>query len=170
MAKICNVSQNILDRQVVRVKLPEKANGETWKQGDLVVAETLVTGSRVIYEGTEVTNATDKPVIIINQGIYKDKHGNRVEGMVNPDAIEYQAGEIVTCIRLEVNTVIELTAGCANGTLVVGQGLVVDTTTKGLKVDTLTGTEKLALKIEAVSFQGVGNGFETTAIARTVNA
>ena len=45
MAKICNVSQYVLDRQVTRVKLPAKADGTNWKQGDLVVAETLVSGT-----------------------------------------------------------------------------------------------------------------------------
>ena len=170
MAKICNVSQYVLDRQVTRVKLPARADGTNWKQGDLVVAETLVSGTRSTYAGAEVSATTDKPVIIINQDVYKDKYGNRVEGMVNPDYIELHAGQVIKAIRPEVNTVFELTEGCVDGTFVVGQYLVPDTTTKGLKVEASLTTEELAFKIEAVSFQGLGNGFETTALVRTVRA
>lgn len=170
MAKICNVSQYVLDRQVTRVKLPAKADGTNWKQGDLVVAEELVTGERSMYAGAEVSATTDKPCIIINQDVYKDKYGNRVEGMVNPDAIELHAGQVIKAIRPEVNTVFELTQDCVDGTLTKNQYLVPDNTTKGFKVVASLTTEELALKIEAVSFQGLGSGFETTALVRTVRA
>ena len=170
MAKICNVSQYVLDRQVTRVKLPAKADGTNWKQGDLVVCETLVAGTRSTYAGEEVSAKTDRPVIIINYGVYQDKYGNRVEGMVNPDYIELHAGQVIKAIRPENNTIFELSQGCVEGTFVVGQYLVPDTTTKGLKVVAALTTEELALKIEAVSFQGLGDGFETTALVRTVRA
>lgn len=171
MAKICNVSQYVLDRQVVRVKLPAKADGTNWKQGEFIVCESLVSGTRSTYQGEEVSATTDKPCIIINQGIYKDAHGNRTEGMVNPGHIEYKAGEVVTAIRPEVNTVFELTADCVSGTPTVGQFLVPDTVDlQKPKVVASTTTEKEAFKIEAVSFQGLGNGFESTMIVRTVLA
>lgn len=168
--KICVVSQLPLDRQVTRVKLPVKADGTNWKQGELVVAETLVTGERTTYDGKEVSLATDKPVIIINQDVYKDAYGNRIDGMVSPSVIELHAGQVIKTIRPEVNTLFELSYDCVGGTPVIGSYLVVDETTKALKVVSAITTEKYAFKIEATEYEGHGNNFVQMMIVRTVIA
>ena len=147
----------INSKDVITIKLP--ATG-TFYQGDQLVAETLITGSRTNYVGEEVTDATAETVIIINQNVYKDEFGNRHGLVANVGKITYTAGETVTALRATKNVILEMTADCIdlNGTAsiadTVGKYLVpkvgVANDRKLVVVDTI-GTAGTAYKIEAVS-------------------
>ena len=154
----------INSKDVITIKLP--ATG-TFYQGDQLVAEKLVTGSRTNYVGEEVEAGTvnAETVIIINQNVYKDEFGNRHGLVANVGKITYTAGETVTALRASKNVILEMTADCIdlNGTAsiadTVGKYLIpkvkgVDTKGKDdrklVVVDTI-GTAGTAYKIEAVS-------------------
>ena len=146
----------INSKDVITIKLP--ATG-TFYQGDQLVAENLITGSRTNYVGEEVADATAETVIIINQNVYKDEFGNRHGLVANVGKITYTAGETVTALRASKNVILEMTMDCIDldGTDVadlVGKYLVpkvgVDDDRK-LVVATAMGTAQTAYKIEAVS-------------------
>ena len=151
----------INSKDVITIKLP--ATG-TFYQGDQLVAEKLVTGSRTNYVGEEVTDATAETVIIINQNVYKDEFGNRHGLVANVGKITYTAGETVTALRANKNVILEMTMDCIdlNKTDVanlVGKYLVpkekgVDDKGRDdrkLVVADAIGTAQPAYKIEAVS-------------------
>ena len=146
----------INSKDVITIKLP--ATG-TFYQGDQLVAETLITGSRTNYVGEEVADATAETVIIINQNVYKDEFGNRHGLVANVGKITYTAGETVTALRASKNVILEMTMDCIdlNKTDVadlVGKYLVpkvgVANDRKLVVADTI-GTAQTAYKIEAVS-------------------
>ena len=146
----------INSKDVITIKLP--ATG-TFYQGDQLVAETLITGSRTNYVGEEVTDATAETVIIINQNVYKDEFGNRHGLVANVGKITYTAGETVTALRANKNVVLEMTIDCIDldGTDVadlVGKYLVPKVGVaddRKLVVADAMGTANTAYKIEAVS-------------------
>ena len=149
----------INSKDVITIKLP--ATG-TFYQGDQLIAEKLIDGSRTNYEGEEVEAGTvdAETVIIINQNVYKDEFGNRHGLVANVGKITYTAGETVTALRATKNVILEMTADCIdlNGTAsiadTVGKYLVpkvgVANDRKLVVVDTI-GTAGTAYKIEAVS-------------------
>ena len=149
----------INSKDVITIKLP--ATG-TFYQGDQLIAEKLITGSRTNYVGEEVEAGTvnAETVIIINQNVYKDEFGNRHGLVANVGKITYTAGETVTALRASKNVILEMTADCIdlNGTAsiadTVGKYLIpkvgVDNDRKLVVVDTI-GTAGTAYKIEAVS-------------------
>ena len=147
----------INSKDVITIKLP--ATG-TFYQGDQLIAEKLIDGSRTNYVGEEVADATAETVIIINQNVYKDEFGNRHGLVANVGKITYTAGETVTALRASKNVILEMTADCIdlNGTAsiadTVGKYLVpkvgVANDRKLVVVDTI-GTAGTAYKIEAVS-------------------
>ena len=146
----------INSKDVITIKLP--ATG-TFYQGDQLVAETLITGSRTNYVGEEVADATAETVIIINQNVYKDEFGNRHGLVANVGKITYTAGETVTALRANKNVILEMTMDCIDldGTDVadlVGKYLVpkvgVDDDRKLVVADAI-GTAQTAYKIEALS-------------------
>ena len=147
----------INSKDVITIKLP--ATG-TFYQGDQLIAEKLIDGSRTNYVGEEVTDATAETVIIINQNVYKDEFGNRHGLVANVGKITYTAGETVTALRASKNVILEMTADCIdlNGTAsiadTVGKYLIpkvgVANDRKLVVVDTI-GTAGTAYKIEAVS-------------------
>ena len=147
----------INSKDVITIKLP--ATG-TFYQGDQLVAETLITGSRTNYVGEEVADATAETVIIINQNVYKDEFGNRHGLVANVGKITYTAGETVTALRASKNVILEMTADCIdlNGTAsiadTVGKYLVPKVgvaNDRKLVVADAIGTAGTAYKIEAVS-------------------
>ena len=146
----------INSKDVITIKLP--ATG-TFYQGDQLVAEKLVTGSRTNYVGEEVTDATAETVIIINQNVYKDEFGNRHGLVANVGKITYTAGETVTALRANKNVILEMTMDCIdlNKTDVadlVGKYLVPKVgvaNDRKLVVADAIGTAQTAYKIEAVS-------------------
>ena len=99
----------INSKDVITIKLP--ATG-TFYQGDQLVAEKLITGSRTNYVGEEVADATAETVIIINQNVYKDEFGNRHGLVANVGKITYTAGETVTALRANKNVILEMTMDC----------------------------------------------------------
>ena len=146
----------INSKDVITIKLP--ATG-TFYQGDQLVAETLITGSRTNYVGEEVTDATAETVIIINQNVYKDEFGNRHGLVANVGKITYTAGETVTALRASKNVILEMTMDCIDldGTDVadlVGKYLVPKVggaDNRKLVAADAIGTAQTAYKIEAVS-------------------
>ena len=146
----------INSKDVITIKLP--ATG-TFYQGDQLVAETLITGSRTNYVGEEVADATAETVIIINQNVYKDEFGNRHGLVANVGKITYTAGETVTALRASKNVILEMTVDCIdlNKTDVadlVGKYLVPKVgvaNDRKLVVADAIGTAGTAYKIEAVS-------------------
>ena len=146
----------INSKDVITIKLP--ATG-TFYQGDQLVAEKLITGSRTNYVGEEVTDATAETVIIINQNVYKDEFGNRHGLVANVGKITYTAGETVTALRASKNVILEMTMDCIDldGTDVadlVGKYLVPKVgvaNDRKLVVADAIGTAQTAYKIEAVS-------------------
>ena len=149
----------INSKDVITIKLP--ATG-TFYQGDQLIAEKLIDGSRTNYEGEEVEAGTvdAETVIIINQNVYKDEFGNRHGLVANVGKITYTAGETVTALRATKNVILEMTADCIdlNGVTniadTVGKYLIpkvgVADDRKLVVVDTM-GTAGTAYKIEAVS-------------------
>ncbi len=148
----------INSKDVITIKLP--ATG-TFYQGDQLIAEKLIDGSRTNYEGKEVEAGTvdAETVIIINQNVYKDEFGNRHGLVANVGKITYTAGETVTALRASKNVILEMTMDCIDldGTDVadlVGKYLVpkvgVDNDRKLVVADAI-GTANTAYKIEAVS-------------------
>ena len=146
----------INSKDVITIKLP--ATG-TFYQGDQLVAETLITGSRTNYVGEEVADAAAETVIIINQNVYKDEFGNRHGLVANVGKITYTAGETVTALRATKNVILEMTMDCIdlNKTDVadlVGKYLVPKVgvaNDRKLVVADAIGTASTAYKIEAVS-------------------
>ena len=148
----------INSKDVITIKLP--ATG-TFYQGDQLIAEKLVTGSRTNYVGEEVEAGTvdAETVIIINQNVYKDEFGNRHGLVANVGKITYTAGETVTALRASKNVILEMTMDCIDldGTDVadlVGKYLVPKVgvaNDRKLVVADAIGTAQTAYKIEAVS-------------------
>ena len=149
----------INSKDVITIKLP--ATG-TFYQGDQLIAEKLITGSRTNYVGEEVEAGTvnAETVIIINQNVYKDEFGNRHGLVANVGKITYTAGETVTALRASKNVILEMTADCIdlNGTAsiadTVGKYLVPKVgvaNDRKLVVADAIGTAQTAYKIEAVS-------------------
>ena len=146
----------INSKDVITINLP--ATG-TFYQGDQLIAEKLVTGSRTNYVGEEVADATAETVIIINQNVYKDEFGNRHGLVANVGKITYTAGETVTALRANKNVILEMTMDCIdlNKTDVadlVGKYLVPKVgvaNDRKLVVADAIGTAQTAYKIEAVS-------------------
>ena len=146
----------INSKDVITIKLP--ATG-TFYQGDQLIAEKLITGSRTNYVGEEVADATAETVIIINQNVYKDEFGNRHGLVANVGKITYTAGETVTALRASKNVILEMTMDCIdlNKTDVadlVGKYLVPKVgvaNDRKLVVADAIGTAGTAYKIEAVS-------------------
>ena len=148
----------INSKDVITIKLP--ATG-TFYQGDQLIAEKLITGSRTNYVGEEVEAGTvnAETVIIINQNVYKDEFGNRHGLVANVGKITYTAGETVTALRASKNVILEMTMDCIdlNKTDVadlVGKYLVPKVgvaNDRKLVVAAAIGTAQTAYKIEAVS-------------------
>ena len=141
----------INSKDVITIKLP--ATG-TFYQGDQLVAEKLIDGSRTNYVGEEVADATAETVIILNQNVYKDEFGNRHGLDANVGKITYTAGETVTALRATKNVILEMTVDWIDGTPEVGKYLVpkvgVDDDRKLVVADAI-GTAQTAYKIEALS-------------------
>ena len=146
----------INSKDVITIKLPAAG---TFYQGDQLIAEKLITGSRTNYVGEAVTDATAETVIIINQNVYKDEFGNRHGLVANVGKITYTAGETVTALRANKNVILEMTMDCIdlNKTDVadlVGKYLVPKVgvaNDRKLVVADAISTAQTAYKIEAVS-------------------
>ena len=119
------------EKDVIKVRLPYPTNPTspdqklTFAQGDQLVAEVLVDGTRDVYEGKLVTDpATEETVIIFNQDVYKDEFGNKHGFVQNPAYIRYQSGEIITAVRANKNIKLQVSEQAYTGTAVNEQFLV----------------------------------------------
>lgn len=115
------------EKDVIKVKLPRDSSGNplTFAQGDQLVAEVLVDGTRDVYDGKLVADpATEETVIIFNQGVYADEFGNRHGFVQNPAYIRYKSDEIVTAVRATKNVKLQISEQAYVGTAVNEQFLV----------------------------------------------
>ena len=107
------------EKDVIKVRLPFATDGKklTFAQGDQLVAEELMEGTRDEYKGQLVTDpTTEETVIIFNQGVYKDEFGNRHGLVQNPAFIRYESGELVTAVRASKNVKLQISKDAITGT------------------------------------------------------
>ena len=164
--KICVPSILPLDREVIKVKVPTST---TMAQGQVVVAESLSGTSRSIYTGALVTEpTTDLPAIVINQGVYEDTNGARVEGYVNPGDFTYKAADVITAVRPAKGLTFEMTNDCFSGTAVKDQYLIPQDNSHELVVSASSASNAFALQIEQLITLPVGNTFVAGVLVRVV--
>lgn len=144
-------------KEVIKVRVPVAT---TLYQGSQLVCESLEnTTTRSIYTGTLVAALTDSPCMVINQGVYEDANGARVEGYVNPGSFTYQAGDVITVIRPQQDLIFTMTSDCYTGTAIKDQYLVPAIGAEKLVVSATVGTAKVAYQIEQLVNVPVGNKF-----------
>ena len=165
--KICVPVILPLDKDVIKVRVP---SATTLYQGSQIVAESLEnTTTRSIYAGSLVADITkDAPAIVINQGVYENADGARVEGYVDPGAFSYKAGDVITAIRPEKDLLFEMSNDCFVGTAIKDQFLITTVASDQLTVAATVGTAITAYKIEQLVSIPSGNGFVAGVIARVV--
>ena len=163
--KICVPVVLPIDKNVIKVRVP---SATTLYQGSQIVAESLEnTTTRSIYAGSLVADITkDMPAIVINQGVYENADGARVEGYVDPGAFSYKAGDVITAIRPSKDLVFELTSDCFVGTAIKDQYLITTVASDQLTVSATVGTAIVAYKIEQLVSIPSGNGFVAGVLAR----
>jgi len=166
ITRICVPNIKPAEKEVIKVRVPVAT---TLYQGSQLVCESLEnTTTRSIYTGTLVANLTDSPCIVINQGVYEDANGARVEGYVNPGSFSYQAGDVITVIRPQQDLIFTMTSDCYTGTAIKDQYLVPAVAGEKLAVATTVGTAKVAYQIEQLVTVPVGNTFVAGALVRIV--
>lgn len=155
--KICVPITLPLDREVIKVKVPTST---TMYQGQVVVAESLSGTNKSIYTGAIVTEpTTDLPAIVINQGVYEDTNGARVEGYVNPGDFSYKAADVITAIRPGKGLQFNMTNDCFSGTAIKDQFLIPQDNSHELVVSASSASNALAYQIEQIISIPVGNTF-----------
>lgn len=165
--KICVPVILPLEKNVIKVRVPVAT---TLYQGSQIVAESLEnTTTRSIYAGSLVANiTTDVPAIVINQGVYEDANGARVEGYVDPGSYSYKAGDVITAIRPGKDLLFEMTADCYVGTAIKDEYLITTVASDQLTVAAAIGTAITAYKIEQLVSIPSGNGFVAGVLVRVV--
>lgn len=163
--KICVPVILPLEKDVIKVRVPVAT---TLYQGSQIVAESLEnTTTRSIYVGSLVADITkDEPAIVINQGVYEDINGARVEGYVDPGILTYKAGDVITAVRPEKDLLFEMSADCFIGTAIKDQYLITTVASDQLTVSATVATAVTAYKIEQLVSIPSGNGFVAGVIAR----
>ena len=145
------------EKDVIKVRLPFATGGSklTFAQGDQLVAETLVAGTRDEYAGKLVADpSTEETVIIFNQGVYKDQFGNRHGFVQDPSLIRYESGELVTAVRASKNVKLQVSKDAITGVIADGSYLVPQVATEtsedtfGLTVSATATGFATAYKIE----------------------
>jgi len=165
--KICVPVLLPSDKDVVKVIVPAST---TLYQGEVVVAESLSGTYESIYTGAIVTEpTTDIPAIIINQGVYEDANGARVNGYVNPGDFSYLAADVITAVRPTKNLLFKLTDDCFSGTAIKDQFIILQDNSHTLVVSATVTTNAFSLKIEQLITIPVGNTFVSGVLVRVVN-
>jgi uncharacterized UPF0146 family protein len=165
--KICVPAILPLEKDVIKVKVPAST---TLYQGNVVVAESLNGTSESIYTGALVTEpTTDLPAIVINQGVYEDTNGVRVEGYVNPGDFSYKAADVITAIRPTKDLLFKMTNDCFSGVAVKDQFLILQDNSHELVVSAVATTNSFSLKIEQLISIPVGNTFVPGVLLRVYN-
>jgi len=171
--RICIPLTKIAEKNIEKVKVP---TGMTLYAGDVVLAETLESGSREVYTGVQVTDITAQyPCIVLTQGVYED--GNyRPSGHPNVGENSFTPGSVITVARLEKDLKFEITWDSLDNTATVtpaaGVYLTPVNSDNQLATAAAAGTALTVLKIEGVSNIGMGGqmalDYEDSVIARVV--
>ncbi len=165
--KICVPVLLPSDKDVVKVIVPAST---TLYQGEVVVAESLSGTYESIYTGAIVTEpTTDIPAIIINQGVYEDANGARVNGYVNPGDFSYLAADVITAVRPAKDLLFKMTDDCFSGTAIKDQFLILQDNSHELVVSAVVTTNAFSLKIEQLITIPVGNTFVSGVLVRVIN-
>ena len=161
------------------VETVEVPDGVTLKVGDVITAETLVTGSKKVYEGALVTDEdTEDLLLIIDQKFVELADGRRIEGSNLLTDLAFTEGMKITAIRLHKDFKFEISQDSLGNTGVVAPAvdvfLVASAGEQLLQTSATVGDAKVALKIEAVATIPTGGnmslGYEPSVIARVVQA
>jgi len=177
MANFCYPLHDKISEKLVEVVVVP--TGATLTAGDIILAETLVVGSKKVYAGTKVADITkDEPAIIIDQRFEELVGGRRPDGGNMLEDIKFVAGDKVHVIRLSKNMKYEIAIDKLDNTGVVvpaaGVFLIPKNGSWTLSTSATIGTAKVALKIEAVASVPTGGnlglGFSGSVIARVVLA
>ena len=158
------------------VETVEIPAGATFKVGDVIATNGLVTGSNKVYMGKIIADVTaEKPLLIIDQKFVELANGQRVEGSNLLTDLEFKAGDKVTAIRLIENLKFEISQDSLDNTGVVtpaaGVYLVAANADQQLKtIASPVGTELVALIIESITTIPTGGqmalGYDAGVIAR----
>jgi len=177
MANFCYPLHDKIHEELVEVVVVPA--GATLTAGDIILAETLVTGSNKVYAGTQVTDITaDEPLIIIDQRFEELSDGRRPNGGNMLTDIEFVAGDKVHAIRLLKNMKYEIAVDkIANAGVVApaaGVFLIPENGEWKFATSATIGTAIVALKIESTPSVATGGnlglGFSSSVIARVVLA
>lgn len=167
------------DFSEVIVETVKVQNGQTFYVGDILSAETLVSGSKKVYAPTVVADATaEKPAIIIDQGIIKLSDGRRVEGGNLLTDLSFIENDVIHVVRLEDNLKFEISVDSLGNTGVVapavGKYLIPANGEQKLQTADAIGTANVALVIESLATIPTGGnmalGYASSVIARVVKA
>jgi len=174
MANICYAMHEEISEQLVEaVKVP---TGATLVAGNVLLAETLATGSTTVYEGAQVTAVTQAPVIIVDQKFEQLADGRRPDGSNMVTGIQFRAGEVVHAIRFSKHMKYEIATDVLDTTIApaVGKFIIPKANSYQMIVADALGTATVGLKIEALETIAVGGnvtgGFSASVIARVVLA
>jgi len=172
--RICYPLNKIAEKNIEKVKVP---SGMTLYAGDVVLAETLESGSREVYTGAQVSDITaEEPCIVLTQGVYEDSGNYRPGGHPNVGENSFTEGDVITVVRLEEDLKFEITWDALDNTGTVTPAAGVFLTPKNadnqLQTAASAGTALSVLKIEAISNIGMGGqmagDYEDSVIARVV--
>lgn len=175
MANICYVLNDEIDAKLVEVVTVP--TGATLVAGNVLLAETLVSGSTTVYAGAQVTDiTTQKPVIIIDQGFEEWTDGRRPDGGNMVTDIKFTEGKKVHALRFDDHMKYEFSTDVLDTTVApaVGKFLIPVNNSYELAVANSLGTALVGFKIEALTNIAVGGsftgGFASGVIARIVLA
>lgn len=145
-------------------------SGQTFRPGDIVMAESLdtsLTDNIEVYNPTPVSDITaDYPCIIINQGFEKTSDGRRISG--NPDytTYTYTEGDVLTVIRLKRGQVFQISDDCLDNTGVVAPAanvkLIPQAGDYQLATAASAGTALVHLNIDTTNSVGAGGNMGMT--------
>lgn len=177
MANFCYaLHKEIPEKLVEVVTVPA---GATLHAGQVILAETLATGSLKVYDGAQVTDITAQvPCLIIDQRFEELSDGRRPEGGNMLTDITFTEGMKIHVVRLSKDMKYELAVDVLDNAGVVapaaGVFLIPQDDEWNLATSATVGTAIAALKIEAVSTMPTGgqfgSGFSSSVIARVVLA
>ena len=172
---ICYPLTKVPEHLIEKVVVP---SATTYRAGDIVMAETLKSGSREVYTGAAIgTVASSFPAIVINQGFEQLADGRRPAGQPDPGKFEYTEGDVITVVRLDKHLKFFISNDAITATSAIAAGKVLVPKTATQKLECLAapvGTEAVVANIELVETNGNGGlfGFDfvTGVIARVSKA
>lgn len=106
MNYVCRLANNVPDTYLAKIKV---AAGTTLRAGNVILAESLdsaIAGNYEVYVPGTVADITAEEIcLVLNGGFETMTDGRRPDGQ--PDYTQYifQAGEVVTVVRLNMNNI-----------------------------------------------------------------